>query len=59
MKRRGTLRGGELMIGGADEFAMAIYDGGDVTSRHNQIVKAIMNNTNLSEEEKEILLRFH
>ena len=47
------------MIGGADEFAMAIYDGGDVNSRHNQIVKAIMNNTNLSEEEKEILLRFH
>ena len=45
--------------GGADDLALAIYDGGDPNSRHNQIVKAIENNSKLSEEEKENLLRSH
>ena len=38
---------------------MAIYDGGDPNSKHNQIVRAIENNPNLTEEEKEALLRGH
>lgn len=43
----------------AEELAMAIYDGGDVNSRSNQIVRQIEANTNLSEEEKEQLLSTH
>eukprot|EP00347_Sterkiella_histriomuscorum_P024098 403332318 len=49
----------EVVIAGGDDLALALYDGGDPNSRHNQIVKAIENNQNLTEEEKENLLRNH
>ncbi len=43
----------------AEALASALYDGGDVKSRHNQIVRQIEDNPNLTEAEKEQLLRNH
>eukprot|EP00347_Sterkiella_histriomuscorum_P018896 403343756 len=59
IKRRKTLRSVSFAITGEDDFAKAQYDGGDPNSRHNQIVKAIESNLNLTEEEKENLHRNH
>jgi len=37
----------------------AIYDNGDLNSRHNKYVASIQNDANLSAEEKERLLKNH
>ncbi len=43
----------------ADQFAVAIYDNNDVKSRQNQLVKQIEQDKNLTDAEKEALLRLH
>ena len=42
-----------------DVLAMAVYDAGDVKSRQNQIVRQIEADKDLTEAEKEIMLRNH
>ncbi len=42
-----------------DVLAMAMYDAGDVKSRQNQIVRQIEADKDLTEAEKEVMLRNH
>lgn len=44
---------------GIEALEFALYDGGDAKSRHNQIVRQIEQDKDLSEAEKEALLRNH
>lgn len=54
-----NMMSGGVEAPGIEQLAYAIYDGADVKSRHNQIVRQIEQDKSLSEAEKESLLKNH